>query len=130
MPTLPAHPHLDQLRRQAKELLRAATAGDGPALERIHTVSEHLKLAGAQLALAREYGFESWPALGREVDTRTRSRTETIDAFLAASVGYRVGQAARMSRSHRRSPITASPQHWSSAMSAECARRSNATRGS
>jgi hypothetical protein len=65
MPTLPAHPNLDQLRRQAKELVRAATSGDGPALTRIHAVSEHLTLAAAQLALAREYGFESWPALAR-----------------------------------------------------------------
>jgi ankyrin repeat protein len=96
MPTLPAHPDLDQLRRQAKELLRAATAGDGPASERIDAVSEHRTLAGAQLALAREYGFESWPALKQEVDARSRSLAETVDAFLAASVGYRVGRAARM----------------------------------
>jgi ankyrin repeat protein len=96
MPTLPAHPDLDQLRRQAKELLRAATAGDGPSSERIHAVSEHRTLAGAQLALAREYGFESWPALKQEVDARSRSLSETVDAFLAASVGYRVGRAARM----------------------------------
>ena len=40
MATLPAHPDLDQLRRQAKELRRAATAGDGPALARIRAVSE------------------------------------------------------------------------------------------
>jgi len=96
MPTLPAHPDLDQLRRQAKELLRAATAGDGPALARMHAVSERPTLAGAQLVLAREHGFESWPALKQEVDARTLSLTEKVDAFLAASVGYRVGQAARM----------------------------------
>jgi hypothetical protein len=96
MPTLPPHPDLNQLRRQAKELLRAAAAGDGLASDRIHAVSGQLTLAGAQLAVAREHGFESWPALKRELDARTRSLTETIDTFLAASVGYRVGRAARM----------------------------------
>jgi ankyrin repeat protein len=96
MPTLPPHPDLAQLRRQAKELLRAAAAGDRPASERIHAVSEQVTLTGAQLAVAREHGFESWPAIKREVDARTRSLTDTIDAFLAASVGYRVGRASRM----------------------------------
>lgn len=96
MPTLPAHPDLDQLRRQAKELRRAAVAGDQRAIERIHAVSQPLTLAGSQLALAREYGFESWPALKRGVGARSSALTETVDAFLAASVGYRVGRAARM----------------------------------
>jgi len=96
MPTLPAHPNLDQLRHQAKELLCAASAGDGPALARIRAVSEHVTLAGAQLALAREYEFNSWPALKQEIDARTRSLAETVDAFLAASVGYRLGRAAQM----------------------------------
>jgi hypothetical protein len=96
MPTLPAQPHLDQLRRQAKELVSAATIGDGPALQRIRAVSEHLTLASAQLALAREYGFDSWPTLVGEVEARTRSLTETVHAFLAASMSYRLGQAARM----------------------------------
>ena len=67
MGTLPVHPDLDGLRCEAEELLRAATAGEGPALERIYVVSEHLTLFRAQLALAQEYGFESWSALEREI---------------------------------------------------------------
>src|SRR5438445_12567553 len=35
MPTLPAHPNLDQLRHQAKDLLSAAQAGDADAIARI-----------------------------------------------------------------------------------------------
>jgi hypothetical protein len=67
MSTLPARPDLDQLRRQARELLRAAIANDEEALHRIRAVSEKQTLAAAQLAIAREYGFASWPKLRAEV---------------------------------------------------------------
>jgi hypothetical protein len=51
---LPVRPDLDQLHRQAKELLRDIHAGDG---------HEKVKLANAQLALARSYGASSWTRL-------------------------------------------------------------------
>ena len=50
---LPVRPDLDQLHRQAKELLRAIHANE----------NEHAKLADAQLALARSYGASSWTRL-------------------------------------------------------------------
>lgn len=67
MPDLPARPDLDQVRRQAKDLLCAAEDGDADALRRIRAVSDHPRLASAQLAVAREYGFASWPQLKTEV---------------------------------------------------------------
>jgi len=70
MPLLPVRTNLEQLRHQAKDLLAAARAGDADALARIHAVSDRLQLASAQLALAREYGFASWPRLKREVERR------------------------------------------------------------
>ena len=70
MPELPVQPDLDQLRRQARELLRAAARGEPYALARVHTVSDQVVLWAAQLAIAREYGFRSWPALKAEVDRR------------------------------------------------------------
>jgi ankyrin repeat protein len=70
MPDLPVRPDLEQLRRQAKDLLAAAKRGDGDAIARIHAVSDRLMLASAQLALAREYGFSSWPRLKTEVERR------------------------------------------------------------
>jgi uncharacterized protein len=70
MPDLPARPDLDQLRHQAKDLLRAAQRGDPGALARIRAVSARLILSSAQLALAREYGFASWAKLKLEVDRR------------------------------------------------------------
>ena len=70
MSQLPARPDLDQLRRQAKDLLRAARHGEAEALSRIRAVSDRLMLDSAQLAVAREHGFESWGGLRTEVDRR------------------------------------------------------------
>lgn len=70
MPGLPDRPDLDQLRRQARELLRAAVSGDPAAVARIRVVSARLTLSAAQQALAREYGCRNWPALRAEVERR------------------------------------------------------------
>jgi hypothetical protein len=67
---LPGRPNIDQLRRQARELLRAAADGEPAALARIRAVSQRVSLSAAQLAVAREHGFASWPALHAEVERR------------------------------------------------------------
>ena len=54
---------LEQLRRQAKELVRAVRAGDSNALARLGDLPP--QLASAQLVIARENGRASWPALVR-----------------------------------------------------------------
>ena len=54
---LPQHPNLDHLKKQAKDLLSEALQRDPAA-----------KLADAQHALAREYGFASWPKLKAHVE--------------------------------------------------------------
>jgi len=70
VPELPDRPNLDQLRRQARELLRAAADGEPAALTRIRAFSQRVSLSAAQLAVAREHGFASWPALHAEVERR------------------------------------------------------------
>ena len=69
---LPDRPSLQQLRKQAKDLLHATHAGEAGAEARVRIgQSDHgarLTLARAQLAIAREYGFPSWPALVRHVE--------------------------------------------------------------
>jgi ankyrin repeat protein len=70
MPVLPSRPDLDQLRHQARDLLRAAQGGEAAALARIHAVSEQVQLSSAQLATARGYGFASWTRLVTEVQRR------------------------------------------------------------
>lgn len=77
--SLPERPNLEQLRKQAKDLLKAQRQGDAsvcPVLRRLSrfagasdedVLKARLSLAEAQLALAREYGFKSWAALMRRV---------------------------------------------------------------
>jgi len=92
---LPVRPNLDQLKRQAKDLLRAIRRGDPEAIEefkkyhpkasrlalnadetsalatnadkmfgnRTQDARTPIKLADAQLVLARSYGAPSWPRL-------------------------------------------------------------------
>ena len=68
---LPALPSLEFERKQAKQLLREVRSGDPDALTRIRAQNRGLasappaevRLADAQLAIAREYGFRSWPLL-------------------------------------------------------------------
>jgi phosphotransferase family enzyme len=76
MPALPAHPNIEQLRHQAKDLLRAARRGDPAAISRIEAVSGRVTLAAAQLAVARDYGFASWAALNQEVSASGQRPTE------------------------------------------------------
>jgi hypothetical protein len=70
MPDLPERADIDQLRRRARELLRAAVAGEPEALARLRAVPGRPTLAAAQLAIAREHGLPSWPALRSEVESR------------------------------------------------------------
>jgi len=70
MPELPDRPDLDQLRRQARALQRAATSGDADALHRVRSVARSITLSAAQLAIARDHGFASWPRLKAEVERR------------------------------------------------------------
>jgi len=68
---------LEQQRKLAKDLIRAARSGDAASLARLHAVRSDaattlrpLKLSDAQLAVAREGGFESWPKLVAEFQER------------------------------------------------------------
>ena len=94
MPDLPARPDLDQLRHQARDLLRAAQRGDPEATARIRAVAGRIVLSSAQLALAREYGFASWAKLKLEVERRDvaqqpRSVPADQPAGRAPGAGYR-----------------------------------------
>ncbi|MET0620899.1 MAG: ankyrin repeat domain-containing protein [Thermoanaerobaculia bacterium] len=73
---LPENPSLENLRHRAKGLLEEVRAGRPEALARIRefhpkgeAAAAALVLSGAQLVLARSYGFSSWPKLKRHVET-------------------------------------------------------------
>ena len=80
--SLPLRPSLNQLRRQAKDLLKQVRRKEKNALVRLQeslpevrelnelSHSEHsLTLAQAQRAIAREYGFASWPKLKLHIES-------------------------------------------------------------
>ena len=64
----PHQPSLDQLRRDAKRLLRDARSGDHDSVARLGTDPSGAQLADAQLAVAREHGYRSWPRMVRDLD--------------------------------------------------------------
>jgi hypothetical protein len=72
--------NLEQLRKQARELVRAARSGDAAAQTRLGDLP--LRLASAQLVIARQRGFPSWPALVHylEADVASFIRPQQIAA--------------------------------------------------
>src|SRR3970282_1950945 len=77
------HPDLDQLKRQAKELLDAYRSSSPDAVvegEGYHRTAapETFALHNAQFVLARSYGFESWPKLKAAVDGVTAARLHEV----------------------------------------------------
>lgn len=79
--SLPDRPNLNQLKIQAKELLRSHKAGEMAAAERLRAalpeyadaadeaiLSARFSLLDAQRAVASEYGFATWGELQRHID--------------------------------------------------------------
>ncbi|MDX6415723.1 MAG: hypothetical protein QOG28_343 [Trebonia sp.] len=96
--SLPERPDLDQLRRQAKELRDAARRGDPGAIERFaghHPGAPQgtVTLAAAQLVIARELGFASWPQLKAAVQAHAATPERRAEVFVAASIEGRVREA-------------------------------------
>jgi hypothetical protein len=65
---LPVRPSLDQLKHQAKELLKNIRRGDRDSLAEFRAFhpthdDEEINLADVQFALARSYGASSWPRM-------------------------------------------------------------------
>jgi hypothetical protein len=89
---LPVRPHLDQLKHQAKDLLKAIRRGDasaGAELARHHPKRIEpaaARLADAQLTLARSYGIASWPRLVlacRLIDAIWKDNVQAVRALVS-----------------------------------------------
>ncbi len=77
--SLPARASLEQLKKQAKELLAAVASGQSAALALVHRYERspnlpHFALHEAQRVLARSYGFASWAKLKEHVTRATVAR--------------------------------------------------------
>jgi ankyrin repeat protein len=109
---LPNHPDPDQLKRQAKELLRSIKAGDPAALTRfrllpalknldqVELARTPLALHDAQSVVAREYGFASWKALSEHVDLLTFQLDDAVREFVEAATDGRKDRAERLLQLH------------------------------
>jgi hypothetical protein len=92
---LPASPSLEHQHKLAKRLLRAVWAGHADAIARVHAFlpgtpdPNALKLHDAQLVIARGYGFDSWAAMKRKIESLTKSPLEQFD------IAVREGDALR-----------------------------------
>ena len=86
---LPPRPNLEFERKEAKALLRRLRAGDSDALARARarhpaidaSATAHIRLADAQLVIAREYGFMSWPRLVRYFGDVDRQRYNYLSIY-------------------------------------------------
>src|SRR5580692_11169338 len=83
---LPHQPNLEQLKKQAKELLERFRASESTAVAEVRQFERnpdpcHFALNDAQRVLARAYGFQSWPKLKAFVDGATLARfTDAVKA--------------------------------------------------
>jgi ankyrin repeat protein len=100
---LPVRPNLEQYKKQAKELVRACREGDADTLLRLrahsqHAAAGHVALSDAQLVLAREHGFESWPKFAAHIEqlriaAAVAELADPVDAFLRAALVPRDGSS-------------------------------------
>jgi ankyrin repeat protein len=100
---LPAAERAEYHRKAAKELLRAARAGQQDAVTRLSdslgNVPGELRLADAQRAIAREHGHRSWAAFRRDIErqaegpVRSVARLGPVDP---ACMELRAGRLLRM----------------------------------
>jgi hypothetical protein len=129
MPTrrLPVRPDLDQLRHQAKDLLRSIRSGD---IDAIAELAEHhrrdidsagAKLADAQLVLARSYGAPSWMRLAqsaRLIDAIWEDDVAAVRA-LVTSNPHLIHEDARVVKSNWGPPMSYAanlPPRWAAAI--------------
>jgi ankyrin repeat protein len=104
---LPARPNLEQYKKQAKELVRLARSADPGAAERVRkwhprpTVA--FALADAQLVIAREHGFESWPRFGKLIK-ELGLENSPVSIFETAADAVISGDVSALETLHREHP--------------------------
>lgn len=109
---LPPRPNLDQLKRQAKDLLESARRNEPGARARFRALPAFasatdatldrasLALHDAQSVIAREHGFDSWNALRERVEELTLEFDAAVAQFLEAATDGRRERAERMLALH------------------------------
>ncbi|MCE9579298.1 MAG: ankyrin repeat domain-containing protein [Deltaproteobacteria bacterium] len=109
---LPERPDLEQLKRQAKDLLHAARAHEPAALARFRLLPAYARKADAELAgirlalhdaqsvIAREHGSDSWNDLRERVEELAFEFGAAVDQFVLAATSGRPDRAERLLALH------------------------------
>ncbi|HYK58236.1 MAG TPA: ankyrin repeat domain-containing protein [Bryobacteraceae bacterium] len=138
---LPDQPNLEQQKKQAKDLLHAHAQAEPTALDRIarHHPRLHnqpldairvarIQLADAQLVIAREHGFESWPKFAKHIETLRLSREVAslgdpawafIEAACSPRHGHRSGTLEEAEMILARDPQVAASSIYTAAILAD-----------
>ncbi len=84
---LPARPNLEHLKNQARTLLQQEQASDASARTRFAAVGVAVqpKLADALHVIAREYGFDTWPALKLHMEAGSEDGMKALSAAVKAN---------------------------------------------
>lgn len=85
---LPTHPNLEHLKKQARTLLRQRFDTNPDAIarfEKFGIVSEQPKRADALHVIAREHGFETWPALKLHIESMSEDPIAALSAAVRAN---------------------------------------------
>lgn len=103
---IPARPNLRMDRKRAKSLLAAARRGEPDALQRLTAhhprfadqtdlaaLRQKVALHDAQLVVAREYGFSSWPRWKQFVELRKLDRAARAGALVTAACSNNIRKA-------------------------------------
>ena len=89
--TLPVSADFAHLRDEAKSLKKRAASGEREALSFVEfhrgPSAEPIKLADVQFALARAYGFKSWPRLKAFVEAQAHTPLERGNRLLKELFG-------------------------------------------
>ena len=84
---LPARPNLEHLKNQARTLLNQSKSADPAALARFAAVGITCqpKLADALHVIAREHGFDTWPALKFHVEAGSEDPMQAFSAVVRSN---------------------------------------------
>jgi Ankyrin repeats (many copies) len=100
--SLPAVERVEYHRKAAKDLLGSARAGQRDALERFRQAlggfPDHLRLADAQRAIAREHGHGSWAAFCRDIERQANEPGRSVARIGPSSPGRYDNSSRRLLR--------------------------------
>ena len=137
---LTACPNLEQYKKQAKDLAKDCSAGISDAIARVkrhhprfHKLSEkeirEAQLTDAQLIIAREHGFESWPRFAKYIEmvnliSSVASLEDPVAAFIEVACvprhsGHRSGTLEHAEMILSRYPHVAAANIYTAAILAD-----------